>query len=163
MNDLWMSNELTNLLAREGDRDFGGAHQGQRQRTGASALRTLGAEEGPGFEVDFVEIAVRPFSGASGTEHEHVAFGFEDDAGGEDVPDIFGDDVGGEEVDGAGGVTRAVAVGSEGAEVSVAEAVAGGLHLYAEKVAAVFDADVVGGGISPGLGDFESAAHGFAP
>jgi hypothetical protein len=45
-------------------------------------------------QVDFVEIAVRPFCGASGTEHEHVAFGFEDDAGGKDVPDIFGDDAG---------------------------------------------------------------------
>jgi hypothetical protein len=86
-------------------------HQGQRQRTGASALRTLGAEEGPGFEVDFVAVAVRPFCGASGTEHEHVAFGFENDAGGKDVPDIFGDHIGGEEVDGAGSVARAVVVG----------------------------------------------------
>jgi hypothetical protein len=136
-------------------------HQGQRQRTRASALRALGAEEGPGFEVDFVEIAVQLFCGASGTEHEHVAFGFEDDAGGEDVPDIFGDDVGGEEVDGAGGVAGAVAIRGEGAEVSVAEAVAGLLDLHAEKVAAVFDANVVGGGISPGLGDFEAAAHGL--
>jgi hypothetical protein len=36
-----------------------------------------------------------------------------------------------------------------------------GQALHAKKVAAVFDADVVGGGISPGLGDFEAAAHGL--
>jgi len=49
-----------------------------------------------------------------------VAFGFEDDAGGENVPDIFGDHVGGEEVDIPGGVACAILIGFEGALVAIA-------------------------------------------
>jgi hypothetical protein len=42
------------------------------------------------------------------------------------------------------------------AEVSGAGAHGGGLHLYAKIVAFVFDADVVGLGVSPRLADGEA-------
>lgn len=127
----------------------------------APALQGLarGAEKVPRFEVDFVPIAVRFGFRATGAEHELVAFSPEDDVGREDIPDIFRDDEARKEVDCAGGVACAVAIGFERAEVTVAGPATGGLHLDTNKVASVFDADVVGRGISPGLGYFESAAH----
>jgi hypothetical protein len=96
-----------------------------------------------------------------GAEHQVVAFGFQDYACGEDVPEVFGDDVGGEEVYFFDGVAAAAAVGFEGAEVSVAQAVAAGFDLHAEQAASVLEAYVVGGGISPGLGDVEAFAQGL--
>ena len=77
------------------------------------------------------------------------------------VPEVFGDDVGGEEVDlGEGVVFFLVVVGFELAEVSGAGAGGGGFDLDAEEVGTVFDADVVGAGVSPGFGHFESMLHG---
>ena len=78
--------------------------------------------------------------------------------GRDQIPDVFGNDVGGEDVDLLERVvTLSVVVGMELAEVSGAGAHGGGLHLNAKIVALVFDADVVGLGISPGLADGEAA------
>ena len=79
----------------------------------------------------------------------------------EDVEGVGGDDVGGEEVDLGGGVGDAVVV--EVAFVRVAAVVYGAFHLNAEEVSVVVDGEVVGGGVSPGLGDadaeFGGAGH----
>jgi hypothetical protein len=107
-------------------------------------------EEVPGFFVRFVFLG-----GAAGGEEE-VAAEADDDVGGEDVPDVFGDDVDGEEVDLVTGVELAAA-GFDGDDVSAVLAGDGGFDLDAEEVTAALDGDVVAGGVSPGLGDIESA------
>jgi hypothetical protein len=107
-------------------------------------------EQVPGFFVRFVFLG-----GAAGSEEE-VAAEADDDLGGEDVPDVFGDDVHGEEVDLVAGVVLAAA-GFDGDDVSAVLAGDGGFDLDTEKVSAALDSDVVAGGVSPGLGDVESA------
>jgi len=81
------------------------------------------------------------------------------DFGGEDVPDVFEDYEDGEEVDLVGGVVLAAA-GFDGDDVSAVGAGDGGFDLDAEEMSAAFDGDVVAGGVSPGLGDVESALGG---
>lgn len=92
--------------------------------------------------------------GAAGGEEE-VAAEDGDGFGGEDIPDVFGDDVDGEEVDLVAGVTLAAGLDSD--DVSAVLAGDGGFDLDAEKMSAALDSDVVAGGVSPGLGDVESA------
>ena len=70
---------------------------------------------------------------------------------GQDVEDVGGDYVGGEEVDLVGGVGRAVVV--EVAFVGVAAVEDGAFDLDSEEMAAVVDYEVVGGGVSVGLGE----------
>jgi len=88
---------------------------------------------------------------------------------GEDVEDVGGDDVGGEEVDLGGAVGGAVVV--EVAFVGVAALEDGAFHLYAQKVSVVVpsvavcslragDDEVVGGAVSAGAGEDESAFGG---
>jgi hypothetical protein len=73
---------------------------------------------------------------------------------GEDVPGVDGDYVGGDEVDLVGAVGDVV--GADGADVGVVSFAGGALHLDAEEVSGAFDGEVVGGVVSPGLGDAES-------
>ena len=89
----------------------------------------------------------------------------EDDGGllvggedGKDIPDVGGDDVGGEEVELVGGVDDVA--GADGADVGVATLVDGAFDLDAAEEAVVVGGDVVRGGLSPGLGDAESAFDG---
>ena len=78
---------------------------------------------------------------------------------GEDVPDVGGDDVGGEEVDLRGGVGGAVVVEAAAVGLFLA-ALQGALDLDAEEVAEVVDGEVVGSGVSPGLGENEAELGG---
>ena len=73
---------------------------------------------------------------------------------GDDVPGVGGDDEGGDEVDLAGEVGNAV--GGDAAAVGVPAFLAGAFDLDAEEVAAVVGGEVVGGIVSPGLGDAEA-------
>lgn len=74
----------------------------------------------------------------------------------------MGNAIGGEEVDLLECVVLFLGgVGVELAEVPGAGAVGGGFDLDAEDAAAGFDADVVGGGAAPGIGDFEAVVHGL--
>ena len=78
--------------------------------------------------------------------------------GGDQIPDVFGNYKRGEDVDLLERVVLlSLVVGVELAEVSGAGAHGGGLYLNAKVVACVFDADVVGLGVSPGLADGEAA------
>jgi hypothetical protein len=116
----------------------------------------------PGFAITFVDVAVTALLlFAHGTQHEARTFGFENDGGGDDVPDIFAHDVGGEEIDFASCVLPcAFLVGPESALVSVRNSVAGRLDLHAKELSSVLDANVVRGRISPGARDPEVIAHG---
>jgi hypothetical protein len=73
---------------------------------------------------------------------------------GEDVPGVGGDYVGGDEVDLVGAVEDVV--GGQAAAVGVAAAALGAFDLYAEELSGAFDGEVVGGVVSPGLGDAEA-------
>jgi len=95
-----------------------------------------------------------------------LAVGSEEDVGlgvsggeGEDVPDVDGDDVGGEEVDLRGGVRGAVVVEAAAIGFFLA-ALQGAFDLDAEEVAEVVDGEVVGSGVSPGLGENEAELGG---
>jgi len=92
----------------------------------------------------------------------HFGFGAEDRGAGDEVPGFGGEDVESEQVE----VVGAIALFSgtavpEAAEVSAAFAGGEALDLDAEESAAVFDADVVGGAVSPGLGDAEAVQGGL--
>jgi hypothetical protein len=78
--------------------------------------------------------------------------------GGDDVPDVGFDCVGCYEVYLVVGVGDAV-VGYV-AFVGASAFVFGAFHLDAEEAAVVFDGEVVGGHVSPGLGDGESVLGG---
>jgi len=73
---------------------------------------------------------------------------------GEDVPGVGGDYVGGEEVDLVGAVGDSVGV--EVAFVGAAAVEDGAFDLDAGEVAVVFEGEVEGGHVSPGLGDDEA-------
>jgi hypothetical protein len=73
---------------------------------------------------------------------------------GEDVPGVSRNNVCGDEIDLVRGV-RAAAV-ADRANVGVQPLLAGAFHLYSEEASIVFDGDVVGSTISPGLGDAEA-------
>ena len=106
-----------------------------------------------GFEAHFFGLAV-------GIETEH-GLGSADFYG-DDVPDVEGDDVGGDEVDvgfGVDGAAFADGVGGAGFVGLGADAF-GALDLDAEEVGAVVEDEVVAAGVSPGLGDAESAVGG---
>jgi len=76
----------------------------------------------------------------------------------ENVEGVGGDDVGGEEVDLGGGVGDAVVV--EVAFVRVAAVVDGAFDLDAEEAAVMVDGEIVGGAVSAGAGEDESAFGG---
>ena len=87
--------------------------------------------------------------------------GEKDGGGGDEIPGVGGEDIEGEQVEVAGMV--ALFAGESVAEAAeVASTFAGGeaFDLDAEVVLAVFDADVVGAGVAPGLGDGEAALGG---
>jgi len=109
----------------------------------------------------FVFVAVL-FEGGDGIDGEgDFEGGFEDYGGGDEVPGADGDDVGGEEVDVVDGVgVFDEIVAAELAEVSGAVADGGGFDLHAGQVAAVFDGDVVGEGVSGGFEDAISVRGG---
>jgi len=109
---------------------------------GGSALQQV-----PGFAV----LLVFGVGGVRGEEDVGLAVGGAD---GEDVPGVGRDDVGGDEVDVAGGVGDSVGV--EVAFVGVAAVEEGALNLDAGETGAVFGGEIVGGGISPGLGNAEA-------
>jgi len=73
---------------------------------------------------------------------------------GEDVPGVGGDYVGGDEVDLVGAVGNVV--GADGTDVGVVTLAGGAFDLDAEEVSGAFDGEVVGGVVSPGLGDAEA-------
>src|SRR4051812_15782431 len=94
-----------------------------------------------------------------------VAVGAEEDFGlvgdcldGDDVPGVGGDDVGGDEVDLGGGVGDSV--GGDAAAVGVPAFLLGAFDLDAAEAGVVFGGEVVGGGVSPGLGDAEAKGGG---
>lgn len=73
---------------------------------------------------------------------------------GEDVPGVGGDYVGGDEIDLVGAVGDSV--GGDAAAVGVPAFLLGTFHLDAAEAAAVVGGEVVGGGVSPRLGDAEA-------
>jgi len=73
---------------------------------------------------------------------------------GEDVPGVGGDDVGGDEIELVGLVGDVA--GADGADIGMLALVLGAFDLDAEEVSGGFDGEVVGGVVSPGLGDAES-------
>ena len=73
---------------------------------------------------------------------------------GDDVPGVGGDDEGGDEVDLAGEIGDSV--GGDAAAVGVPAFLAGAFDLEAAEEAAVVEGEVVGGIVSPGLGDAEA-------
>lgn len=118
-------------------------------------------QEGPGFAVGLVAVAIF-LEGLHGEEHEALfAFAAKENAGGDEVPGVLHDDVGGEEIELLEGVGRAEVVGLELAEVSGADAAGGGLDLDADDAGAEVEGDVEGGGVSPGLKHFVAVAQGF--
>jgi hypothetical protein len=118
-------------------------------------------EEGPGFFVGFEAVAIFAQRDER-KEHDGLAAArSEEKAGRDEIPDILRDNIRGEEVDfGDGVIALAVVVGFELAEVSGAGAAGGGLDLHAQNVESVIAADVVGGAISPRLGDAVSVGCG---
>ena len=92
--------------------------------------------------------------------------GGEDDGGlvsggleGEDVPGVGGDDEGGDEIELVGLVGDMA--GTDGADVGMLALVPGALDLDAEEVSVVVDGEVVvGGGVSPGLGQDQAVLGG---
>jgi len=80
---------------------------------------------------------------------------------GEDVPGVGGDDVGRDEIDLIGGVGSAVV--GDAADVGVPASLLRALDLNAEEVSVALYGEVVGGVVSPGLGDaqalFGGAGH----
>lgn len=109
---------------------------------GGSALQQV-----PGFAV----LLVLGVGAVRGEEDVGLGVGGAD---GENVPSVGGDDVGGDEVDVAWGVGDSVGV--EVTFVGVAAVEDGAFDLDAAEAAAVVGDEVVGGGVSPGLGDAES-------
>src|SRR5579859_6952468 len=105
----------------------------------------------PGFAVLFVFRV----GGVRGEEDVGLVVG---GANGEDVPGVRRDDVGGDEVDVAGGVGDSVGV--EVTFVGVATVEDGAFDLDAGEPGAVFGGEIVGGGVSPGLGDAEAKFRG---
>ena len=79
-------------------------------------------------------------------------------ADGDDVPGVGGNDVGGDEVEASAGVGRAV--GSDVAFIGMSALVAGAFDLDAEEASVVFDGEIVGRHVSPGLGDAEAVLGG---
>ena len=79
--------------------------------------------------------------------------------GGEDIPDIVLDKVDGEVIDLPGGVGVLVG-GVKAAGVGAAVPAVGAFGLDALEAAILFDAYVVAGRVSPGLGDVEAAFGG---
>jgi hypothetical protein len=115
-------------------------------------------EEGPGFFVGLVAVAVF-FEGLDGIEHDSLfAFGAEEQGGGDEVPGFDGDYICGEEVElGESVVLLFEVVRFELAEVSGAGAAGGGFDLHAQEVGTVIDADIVRASFSVGLEDAEAA------
>jgi len=80
-------------------------------------------------------------------------------ADGEDVPGVGGDDVGGDDVGGDEVELRGAVGdvgGADGADVGVLAFADGAFDLDAAEASAVVGGEVVGGGVSPGLGDAEA-------
>src|SRR5882724_11904632 len=110
------------------------------------------AEEAPGFAEGFVVGGVATGAGrAVGIDGEvHFGFGEKNGGAGDEIPGLGGQDVEGEQVDEIGAVMmKSGAAMAEKAEVSAAFARGESLHLHAQKAAALFDAEVVGEGVSP--------------
>jgi len=111
-------------------------------------------EEVPGFLILAVFLA-----GGLGGEVEGGVL-LADGGVGHDVPIVGGDDVEGEEVDGAGGIAAVFGAADAEAVASFGMAAEGAFDLDAEDGAGIFDADVVAGEASVGVGDAETLGHG---
>jgi hypothetical protein len=110
-------------------------------------------EEAPGFAEGFVVMVWGVATGAGrgvGIDGEvHFRFGEKNGGAGDEVPGLGGQDVEGEQVDEIGAVALdSGAAMAEAAEVSAAFAGGESLDLHAQKAAALFDAEVVGEGVS---------------
>ncbi len=121
-------------------------HDKSEEGRAASALQQV-----PGLFVLFVLCMI----GVRGQEDVGLGVGGFD---GEDIPSVGGDDIGGDEVDVTGRVRNSVGV--EVAFVGVAAMEDGAFDLDAAEASAVVDDEVVGGGVSPRLGDAESELDG---
>ena len=77
---------------------------------------------------------------------------------GDDEPDVDGNDVSGDEVEPVGAVGYAVRVYV--AFVALVVLAAGALNLDTKDASVALDHEVVGGGVSPGLGDHEAVLGG---
>ncbi len=112
------------------------------------------AEEVPGFLVLAVFLA-----GGLGSEVESGVL-LADGGVGHDVPIVGGNDVEGEEIDGAGRVAAVFGAADAEAEASFGMAAEGAFDLHAENGAGIFDADIVAGEASVGIGDAQALGHG---
>jgi hypothetical protein len=115
------------------------------------AIGRRGAKELPGFAVAIVlgMLAMRRKKDLSLSVRG---------ADGDDVPGVGGNYVGGDEVETGAGVGRAV--GSDVAFIRMSALVAGAFDLDAEEASVVFDGEIVGRHVSPGLGDAEAVLGG---
>src|SRR6185437_15545339 len=85
---------------------------------------------------------------------EHDVDFYGGSVGGEDVPGVGGDDVGGDEVELSGKV--GAVVGGDVAFERASALMGGGFDLDAEEASVAFESEVVGSGVSPGLGEHEA-------
>jgi hypothetical protein len=115
------------------------------------AIRRRCAKEVPGFAVAIVlgMLAMRRKKDLSLSVRG---------ADGDDVPGVGGNYVGGDEVETGAGIRGAV--GSDVAFIRMSALVAGAFDLDAEEASIVFDGEIVGRHVSPGLGDAEAVLGG---